>query len=231
MRKPTRFHCVSEPNKLSDLPKDKGALRTNMFQASRSRQHSQGFTLIEILLVLVLLSVTAMAVIATIPTNSKDETKRYAQSFYQRIQLLNEEAILSGLDFGIRVDEKKSTYTLMSLNSDGWQDTDFEKIPSLTELSEDQSLSLTLGGGAWADSDRLFTPGSLFDEDMFAEVEEKSKPKPPQVFILSSAEITPFILSFHPNVGDTVEDGWRIQVTDNGVITLLAPGEILDEEK
>ena len=60
------------------------------------RSVNSGFTLIEILLVLVLLSVTAVAVIATIPTNSKDVAKKYAQSFYQRIQLLNEEAILSG---------------------------------------------------------------------------------------------------------------------------------------
>lgn len=90
--------------------------------------HKQpGFTLIEILLVLVLLSVTAVAVIATIPTNSKDVAKKYAQSFYQRVQLLSEEAILSGLDFGIRIDEKKSTYVLMTLKSEGWQEVEFEK--------------------------------------------------------------------------------------------------------
>ncbi len=72
----------------------------------KTKQTQPGFTLIEILLVLVLLSVSAVAVISTIPTNSKDVAKKYAQSFYQRIQLLNEEAILSGLDFGVRVDEK-----------------------------------------------------------------------------------------------------------------------------
>ncbi|MCL4116937.1 UNVERIFIED_CONTAM: hypothetical protein GTU68_036559, partial [Idotea baltica] len=189
-----------------------------------------GFTLIEILLVLVLLSVTAVAVISTIPTNSKDVAKKYAQSFYQRIQLLNEEAILSGLDFGVRVDEKKSTYVLMTLKSDGWQETEFEKIPSSTELPEDLALTLTLGGGAWEDDDRLFNPGSLFDEDMFADLEEEKKPKPPQIYILSSAETTPFTLSFYPNTGDTVQDGWRIRVLDNGVIRLLEPGEEDEEE-
>lgn len=193
--------------------------------------HKQpGFTLIEILLVLVLLSVTAVAVIATIPTNSKDVAKKYAQSFYQRVQLLSEEAILSGLDFGIRIDEKKSTYVLMTLKSEGWQEVEFEKIPSSTELPEDLALSLSLGGGAWADDDRLFNPGSLFDENMFADLEEKKKPKPPQVFILSSAEVTPFTLSFYPNTGDTIQDGWRIKVSDNGVIRLLEPGEEDEEE-
>ena len=107
----------------------------------KTKQTQPGFTLIEILLVLVLLSVSAVAVISTIPTNSKDVAKKYAQSFYQRIQLLNEEAILSGLDFGVRVDEKKSTYVLMTLKSDGWQETEFEKIPSSTELP-DKTLTL-----------------------------------------------------------------------------------------
>lgn len=190
---------------------------------------SAGFTLIEILLVLVLLSVTAVAVIATIPSSSKDIAKQQAQSFYQRLQLLNEEAILSGLDFGIRVDERKLSYVLMTLTNEGWQETEFEKIPSSTELPKELALKLTLGGGAWGNDDRLFEPGSLFDEDMFADLEEDKKPKPPQLFILSSAEITPFSLSFYPNVGDEIQDGWRIKVSDRGVIKLLMPGES-DEE-
>ncbi|MFM2596774.1 type II secretion system minor pseudopilin GspH [Vibrio fortis] len=197
---------------------------------SRNKTRLRGFTLIEILLVLVLLSLTAVAVIATIPTNAKDVAKQYAHSFYQRVQLLNEEAILSGLDFGIRVDEQKSTYVLMSLNSEGWQEVEFEKIPSKTELPEELSLSLKLGGGAWQDDDRLFNPGSLFDEDMFADLEEEKKPKPPQIYILSSAELTPFTLSFYPNTGDSLQDGWRIRVQDNGVIRLLQPGEEDEEE-
>lgn len=44
------------------------------------RKH-QAFTLIEILLVLVLLSLTALAVVTTLPTSQKDLSKQYAQSF------------------------------------------------------------------------------------------------------------------------------------------------------
>lgn len=81
------------------------------------RKHN-GFTLIEILLVLVLLSLTAVAVITTLPTSQKDLSKQYAQSFFQRLQLLNEEAVLSGKDFGVRVDDTKKTYTLLSLTAE-----------------------------------------------------------------------------------------------------------------
>ncbi|MGL1161495.1 prepilin-type N-terminal cleavage/methylation domain-containing protein, partial [Vibrio parahaemolyticus] len=118
------------------------------------RKHN-GFTLIEILLVLVLLSLTAVAVITTLPTSQKDLSKQYAQSFFQRLQLLNEEAVLSGKDFGVRVDDTKKTYTLLSLTAEGWKPLEMKQIPSKTKLEDDIALQLDLGGGAWDKDDRL----------------------------------------------------------------------------
>lgn len=194
------------------------------------RKHN-GFTLIEILLVLVLLSLTAVAVISTLPTRQKDLSKQYAQSFFQRLQLLNEEAVLSGKDFGVRVDDTKSTYALLSLTSEGWQPLKLKQIPSKTKLEEDITLQLELGGGAWDNDERLFKPGSLFDEDMFAEEEDEKKIQPPQVFIFSSAEVTPFTLSFFPQNGDAFNDGWRVIGKESGQILLLAPGEEVKEDE
>ncbi len=194
------------------------------------RKHN-GFTLIEILLVLVLLSLTAVAVISTLPTSQKDLSKQYAQSFFQRLQLLNEEAVLSGKDFGVRVDDAKSTYVLLSLTSEGWQPLKLKQIPSKTKLEEDIALQLELGGGAWDNDERLFKPGSLFDEDMFAEEEDEKKIEPPQVFIFSSAEVTPFTLSFFPQNGDAFTDGWRVIGKESGQILLLAPGEEVKEDE
>lgn len=193
-----------------------------------------GFTLIEIMLVLVLLSVSAVAVIATLPDNRDDLAKKEAQRFFQRFMLLNEEAILSGKDFGIRINESKSRYVYLTLNVDGWQELEMNRIPAVTELDDDIALQLTLGGGVWGNDDRLFKPGSLFDEEMFADDtfadEKKNKPqKPPQIFLLSSGELTPFTLSIYPNIGDAEQDGWRISVKDSGEIRLLLPGES-DEE-
>ncbi|WP_428775600.1 type II secretion system minor pseudopilin GspH [Vibrio sp.] len=188
----------------------------------------QGFTLIELLLVLALLAVTSVAVIATLPGNSQDEAKQYAQSFYQRLLLLNEEAILGGRDFGLTVDEEKKQYRWLQLDDQGWQLLDMDSIPATTEIDDELTLTLTMGAGVWQDDDRLFEPGSLFDEDMFAEQEQKSLP-PPDILVASSGEITPFTLAIYPQQGDSVQDGWRLTAYENGQITLLKPGE-LDEE-
>ncbi|MCG9597742.1 type II secretion system minor pseudopilin GspH [Vibrio sp. Isolate25] len=188
-----------------------------------------GFTLLEILLVLVLVSLASVAVISTLPTSSKDVAEKQAKSLFQRVLLLNEEAMLSGRDFGLRVDEKKSAYYLMSLESKGWQKLNIDQIPYETELNESVAITLTLGGGAWADDDRLFKPGSLFDEEMFAEHKEEKKLRPPQVSIVSSGEVTPFSIAIYPQQGDEEQDAWKVVAKENGEVVLLAPGESEDE--
>lgn len=193
------------------------------------RRHS-GFTLLEILLVLVLISLASVAVISTLPVSAEDGAKKQAQSLFYRVQLLNEEAMLSGNDFGLRVDEKKLTYHFMRLKSEGWQKLEQHHIPPETELASNLSIMLTLGGNVWNDQERLFKPGSLFDEDMFAEFEqEKKKLPPPQVFIMSSGEVTPFSIAIYPQDRSAENDAWRIVAKENGQIILLAPGES-DEE-
>lgn len=187
----------------------------------------RGFTLLEILLVLVLLSLSAVAVISTLPSTNKDDAKQYAMSLYQRLQLSNEEAILSGKDFGLRVDEKKSHLVFLSMEDKGWQPLESKKMASQLQLPEGLSLQFELGGNTWKNDDRLFKPGSLFDDDKFADEGEQKKQLPPQVFILSSGELTPFVLSIHLNQQDA-EQGWRVVVKENGEITLFAPGDAID---
>lgn len=189
----------------------------------------KGFTLIEILLVLVLLSVASVAVISTLPQKSSDAAKQQARALYHRLQLLNEEAILSGKDFGVRFDEKRATYQLLALGDEGWQKLKDDDLPQNVALPEGLAMVLQLGGDVWKDQDRLFNPGSLFDEEMFAELEEEDKVQPPQVFIMSSGELTPFSIAIYPQHLSVDQDAWQVVAKENGEIRILAPGES-DEE-
>lgn len=140
-------------------------------------QSNRGFTLIEVLLVVLLIAICAVAVISTLPTNKKDYAKKSTQLLYQRLQLLNEEAILNGEDFGIRIDETKSRYTIMTLGEKGWQEKKLDDMPTETTLPSDLSIKFELGGGVWKDNDRLFEPGSLFEDSKFEDSEKEKKRK------------------------------------------------------
>ncbi|MGR5166969.1 type II secretion system minor pseudopilin GspH [Vibrio astriarenae] len=195
------------------------------FSNPSNLNRSNGFTLLELLLVLVLVSVSAVAVISTFVNSTEDQAKEESQRLFLQLQLLNDEALLSGHNYGLRIDEKQNRIHLMSLGDDGWQAMELEGMANEIALPDSLMMSMALGGDVWSNNDSLFNPGSLFDEDMFADVENDSKPRPPQIFILSSGEITPFSLNILANDEQVNDDNWRIVVAENGVIHRLAPGE------
>ncbi len=89
-------------------------------------------------LVLVLLSVTAVAVIATIPTNSKDVAKKYVKVSINEFSYLVKKRFEGWIC--IRIDEKKSgPGVLMTLKSEGRKSN--WKIISSTELHEDLPIT------------------------------------------------------------------------------------------
>ncbi|OEE33055.1 type II secretion system protein GspH [Vibrio genomosp. F10 str. ZF-129] len=186
----------------------------------------QGFTLLEILLVLVVISMGVVTTLSALPDNSQDNAKQQAQALFQRLQLINDEAILSGKDFGLRVDETRSRYIWMGIENGQWKPVTLDTIPEETELTEEGvSIEMTLGGDAWNDKDRLFQPGSLFDEEMFADLEADNKPLPPQIFLFSSGEVTPVSIALYPQNKDAKQDGWQVVIKANGQILLMSPGE------
>ena len=192
---------------------------------------SRGFTLIEIMLVLVLLSVSALAVVMSMPESRNKQLEQQASRFYQLVQLLNEDALLNGLDFGIRINESKGEYRFLKLGEDGWMELEESRYFSHVKLEEDLQIMLELGGSAWADKDRLFDAGSLFNDEMFDDLDGDKKVKPPQLMVLSSGEITPFTVTFSASLeGKSADNDWRVQTDQAGLVTLLRPGESGDDK-
>lgn len=189
-------------------------------------KRAAGFTLIEIMLVLVLLATSAVAVIGTLPERHDDKAKEEAARFYQLVQLLGEDALLNGMDFGIRIERHR--YQFLELTGQEWQPIKESRYFSEVEVGDDVTLEVELGGYAWQDKDRLFKPGTLFDEDLFAEQTDKKKVKPPQLIVMASGEYTPFSLAFEI---DGENEFWQVRADELGELYLLAPGEEMPERK
>ncbi|EGU35889.1 type II secretory pathway, pseudopilin EpsH [Vibrio ichthyoenteri ATCC 700023] len=186
---------------------------------------SKGFTLIEVLLVVALIAIMASTVVFSLPDNSRDEAEQQAKSLWLRLQLLNEEAMLSGRDYGLRLDQENNRYFLQQLATEGWQPLQLDRLPHETELIDSLKFEFSLGGSAWQDQERLFNPTSLFDEQMFADVEEKKELPVPQVFVMSSGEVTPFSIAIYPSGSELEQTAWQVVAKENGQIILLQPGE------
>ena len=113
-------------------------------------KRNAGFTLIEIMLVLVLLATSAVAVVSTLPNNKRDEVKEQALRFHHLAQLLGEDAMLNGVDYGIRIEPHQ--YHFLKLTQNGWQPLDGVKFFTDVKLETGITTTVTIGG-AWKDKE------------------------------------------------------------------------------
>lgn len=134
---------------------------------------SQGFTLIEIMVVIVIVSILVGAVSLTFPRSNDDLLKQDIDRFAELLSLAQDEAILESRDLAIAIND--SGYSFLKREDKSWQVFEGEPF-NPKKLSGNPVSALDLEG----------TPIKLKD---------KSKTEP-QIVIYSSGEMTPFVYSF-----------------------------------
>jgi general secretion pathway protein H len=191
----------------------------------------RGFTLLEVLLALAIMALTSFVVVINIPTSANDESEQQARQLYHRVQLMQDEALLSGQEFGIEVSSARDKLTLLGLTQDGWQPLDWPNMKSDIVINDDVVLDFSLASGIWENDDRLFISQSFESDDtsLFEEQpnSEESSSFAPQILIMSSGEITAFSLRF--DAKNNQNSGWIVAVADNGELTLVTLSEVEDE--
>jgi len=164
----------------------------------------QGFTLIELLVVIVIVAILfSYATLAIRSVEPEELIETEARRLDRLIQLVLEESILRGQDYGI--DVFIDGYRFLRLENQQWVEISNDKLLRARTLPPEMELELTL------EETEVNTKSKLTDfsldstVDKFAD-EESDEPKKktitPQVFLLSSGEITPefTIHMFFPNV-------------------------------
>lgn len=190
----------------------------------RSSAIAAGFTLLEVLLVLLLMGLTAGYVMLNAFTASHAEKlEEQARRFQVVVDMAADFAVLNQRQLGVRLEPEDNQYFFMLLDDDEkWQRVELSPAFSAHELPADFRFELYLQDLPWLQEDSLFEPG-VFDEQLSvsdAEVEigeEEDKPlPPPQILIMSSGDITPFSLAFiyEPSFGSEQPVYFRVNGED-----------------
>ncbi len=172
-----------------------------------------GFTLMEVMLVILLMGLTASAVTLSIGQKGPEQTlEKAAQQFIAATELVLDETVLSGQFVGIVVD--KSSYKFVYYKDGKWNPLEKDRILSEKQLGKNVTLNLVLDGLPLEQEDEEEAE-SWFDKPLIEpSVTDKKKHPEPQILIFPSGEMSPFELSF-------------ITKTDVGQLDVLVAGDAL----
>ncbi|WP_372872586.1 type II secretion system minor pseudopilin GspH [Shewanella sp.] len=165
---------------------------------------ARGFTLIEVLLVVLLMGIAAAAVTLSLPSSGiKPELDKAATQFVAATDLIRDEAVLSGQFLGVVVEENQYQYVIFKEGK--WNRLENDRLLALREMQPGISLNLIVEG---LPLDQEEEQESWFDEPFIDEpsAEEKAKNPEPQILVFPSGEMTAFELNFlgREQLGDEV---------------------------
>ena len=154
----------------------------------------RGFSLIEILVVLVIIAFATKMVVYSLEGGAEDKLDAQALRLYTTINMASEFAILNQVELGLLVE--KNTLEYLVFDGEKWITFDREELFKPIELDERLKLTLNLEDLAWAQDNLLEQSNwqelmSGGDEESLLELK---KLKIPQVLILSSGEVSAFQL-------------------------------------
>jgi len=145
---------------------------------------SRGFTLIEILVVVVIIAfVTSIAILAVGTTGRDSQLDEETRRIEGLIGLLHERALLEGRDFGLRIEPAAYEFVVYDPNRDRWLTFDQETEFRHRELPKGLNFQLQL--------DSQIVVIKPIDRNLSS----NEAPPTPQVAIAASGEGTPFRLT------------------------------------
>jgi len=152
-----------------------------------------GFTLLELLVVVVIVAILFTYTTLAIRSDSPEEIiKKEAQRMERLVQLALEEAILRGEEYGIEIFLDGYRFLRFDVTENSWQPLSDDKILKQRELPLEMELEMNL-----EDTEIVIELASepMSEQELDLELDndendEDEKAKP-QIFLLSSGEITP----------------------------------------
>lgn len=175
-------------------------------------RRSFGFTLIEVLVVVVIMGVIVSAVMLSMNLLGRDrESEDESRRVWALLRQAREEAELQGIDIGIYIAASSYEFLRFDSRRNIWLPIENDVLYEPRELPEGLRFRVWLEAREIVLQPQLPKRFSLEDSEEDEEDEDKEKKardeRPPQVIVMSSGEIVPFELQIER---DGAEALWRV---------------------
>ncbi|MGB1262104.1 MAG: type II secretion system minor pseudopilin GspH [Cognaticolwellia sp.] len=153
----------------------------------------QGFTLIEVMLVIVLIGIMVSAVQFTFSGNKPEQMLHQNSARFAGIfDVAAEYGLLNNVELGLFIDD--NSYQFLGYDGVSW--TPIADNPLFEVFTLPEGIEITLQLDDLPIEEPLLFDATLFNNDEDELSEEEEKKIIPQVYILSGGDITPFSLTF-----------------------------------
>lgn len=187
----------------------------------------KGFTLLEVMLVLLLMGMISVGVVMTLPTSGSaaQSNEWHAQRFRTLLQLTQDQALILNTEFGIQFNETGYTFANYDFETKKWVPLINTSVNGNVELPSDILTEYHLGDNVWGeleeaqqaeDNNPFISQSDLVN----IEGDEAAIVVNPNVFVMSSGEVTPFSYQFSTQGDD--EHKVTVNVSMNGKIELVS---------
>ena len=156
---------------------------------------AKGFSLLEVLVVLVIIAMSVKMVSYTFDDAEAEELEKQALRVYRVINLASEFAVLNQIELGFHLD--KNVLEFLVFDGEKWAVFDAEVLYEPITFGKEYKINLNIEDLSWSQDNLLEQAnwrelmGTSDDESLL----ELKKLKVPQVLILSSGEVSAFQLS------------------------------------
>ncbi|WP_419148965.1 type II secretion system minor pseudopilin GspH [Pseudoalteromonas 'SMAR'] len=165
-----------------------------LYSPLSNRNKTQGFSLLEVLVVLVIIAFSVNLITYTVSDSDEEELEKMAMRVQGTINLASEFAVLNQVELGLHLD--KDTLEFLVFDGEKWTTFEADDIYKAIKFPEQYEVELILEDLPWSQDNLLEQANwrelmSGGDDD---ELLELKKLKIPQVLILSSGEVSAFRL-------------------------------------
>ena len=180
---------------------------------ARSRQIQRGFTLLEILVVLVIMAIgTAMAVFSTGILDADRDVAREIRRLHALLEMAQEQAVFQGRTIGLEIEDRSYRFFLYDRRPDDdgnmislWVPMDDDDIFRPRTLPENLAVELFVD-----------------DRNLQLPVADDDEVPAPQILLLSSGDISTFEIYLFR---ETSSSRYRLAGDNQDGLVVKAPGE------